>query len=82
MAAKLKYKWVYRVSNPSQGRTDTFASRTVAVAKAKARAKRECGEVAVFRARQSPAGVFNEFVKGTGYVWRGPWRSCTPRRKR
>jgi hypothetical protein len=66
-------KTVYRVENP-KGHTDTFTSKAKAFTRAASRARRECGEVAIYEAQQSSPGIFR-YVK-TSPIWRSDWRSC------
>lgn len=70
-------KTVYRVENP-KGRTETFSSKAKAIARATSRARRECGQVAIYEAQQSSPGIFR-YVK-TSSIWSSDWRSCPPLR--
>lgn len=79
---KRKYRTVYRVENPSAGRTEEYASRAKAMKRARARARRECGEVAVHRSILGPGEILREHGPGTGFVWRSEWKPCHKKRRR
>lgn len=77
-----KDRWVYRVINPSTAKTDEYTDETEALRRAKIRASRERGEVAVEKALLTAGDILNYNKPGAGIVWRSDWRSAPLRRAR
>lgn len=74
---RMQLRTIFRVINPSTGNTERFTSKAAAMKRAKARAKRECGNVGVEKAYEYPrSGVVTFNKRGAGVIWTSEWRSC------
>jgi hypothetical protein len=73
--AKQRGHWVYVVTNAAAGIDSRHTKKSEALKRAKTRAKRERGQVGVWKAFLKPGNIVSYNVEGSGRVWTSDWHS-------